>query len=360
MFNYKEYLPDFTTEEEIKDSLVKRICKYLNTPYAFLVTNGTDAIEISLRALKLPRGSHVIVPDLSYIASATAVANCGCVPVYCDITEDYFGLSFNSLQRNCSEKVRAVIVVHFAGYVHRDIFRIAEFCKERNIFLIEDCAQAFPCSIDGQKVGTIGDLGTCSFQSSKIINSGEGGLIITNSSETARFIEIISDWGMHKGMIERDFSVASSNYRMSAIQAYFLIKQIEKIDEIIEDRITYINKLEEYCTNNDIKISCPQKLPNIRDCPFFLPIRCDTKYKMVEPRREYPMRDSILVKSIIAQWYPDLYNEYIEINSNSDPEKICYKVIQENDFINISNHLHIPFKDIVKPYIESKKNKKID
>jgi perosamine synthetase len=143
LFKFDDYLPDFTTETEIKDSLKRALGKFFNCNHVILVVNGTTAIEIALKALGLKRGTPVIVPDLSFIATATAVANCGLIPVYADISAEYYGLTLESVKQEYTQhqNTGAVVLVHFGGYVNREIFAIKAFCAAHHLYLLEDCAQ---------------------------------------------------------------------------------------------------------------------------------------------------------------------------------------------------------------------------
>src|SRR5271157_198965 len=213
-YNIKSFIPNFKPEEEVIQEFKSSISSYLGCKYVIPVTNGTIAIEVALRGLRLNRGDLVIIPDLSFIATATAVADCGLIPVFADVSPEYFGLTLESLKKRELSGVKAVILVHLSGFMNREIFEIRDYCRSRNIALIEDCAQAFSCSADGIKAGAFGNAGTFSFQSSKIINSGEGGLISTNDPDLAAECEAISDWGLSPSLPRRKLEVASCNYRL--------------------------------------------------------------------------------------------------------------------------------------------------
>lgn len=349
-YEIRNYLPDFTGEEEVKAELKNCLCTYLGCKYCIPVSNGTVAIEIALKALGLPRGASVIVPDISFIATATAVANCGLIPVYADIDGHYFGITLDAVKRKYDENVSAVILVHFGGFVNREIFEIKAFCREKGIYLIEDCAQAFACSADGKKAGTIGDIGTFSFQSSKLVNSGEGGLIVTNSKEICAKCEAVSNWGVSSGSSVRDLDIASSNFRLSAVQAYFIIKQVEMIGELIASRLKRTKELMETCWDFGIEACLPLENKRFFDCPFYFPVKSLRKIHTLAPREEYPMRESSIVKAIIKKFYPDLMGKYLAYNREAWQECKSYKVLQEVDFINISQNDKFKGLEIIRRY----------
>ncbi len=345
-----DFLNGSIIEKEINENIKEKICTYFDCNFSIPVSTGTVAIEIVLRALDIPRGKVVIVPDISFIATATAVANCGLLPVYADIDEDYFGLTLKSLKEKYNDSVKAVILVHLGGYVNRDIFNIKEFCKQKNIYLIEDCAQAFPCTINNIHVGTIGDAGTFSFQSSKIISSGEGGLILTNSLDIATKCDAIASWGLSPGYSKRNLEIASSNFRLSSIQKYLILKQLEDIHNIISRRLKIVEKLKKLCIDNGINVLMPKNIAEVFDCPFFFPIESKIKLNTIEPREESPMRNSTIVKSILKKFFPDLLNDYNILNQNNSREFISDRVIKNIDFINIKQCPEDSFVKLITDY----------
>jgi perosamine synthetase len=354
VFDFNSYLPGFGSEASTKESLRQALKDYFNCRYISLVGNGTFAIEIALRAFGLKRGTKVIVPDLSFIATATAVANCGMIPLYADISEEYFGLTLESVKQQyyINDNIGAVIVVHFAGYVNRQIFEIKEFCQEKNLYLLEDCAQVFPCTIQGKRVGAIGDAGTFSLQSSKIINCGEGGIITTNSETIAQRCESISNWGLSFPGIERDPRIPSSNFRMSAVQSYFILKQMELLDRIVEERLRKYLELKDLAQKYKLEPAIPHEKSGIIDCPFFFPLRSSRrKLNMVEPRSEYPMRKSTMVPSILGFFHPDLFQIYQQKNLTYETERISDKVIREIDFINFRSCESSSSEELIRQYL---------
>ncbi len=351
VFDFNDYLPDFQSEAATKESLRQRLADYFHCHHATLVGNGTIAIEIALRAFGLKRGTKVIVPDLSFIATATAVANSGMIPLYADIGEEYFGLTVESVrqQYDRNDNVGAVIVVHFAGFVNRQIFAIKEFCQEKNLYLLEDCAQVFPCTINGKRVGTIGDAGTFSLQSSKVVNCGEGGIITTKSEVLTQRCEAISNWGLSSPGIGRDSKLPSSNFRMSAVQSYFVLKQMEQLNGIVAERLRKYSEFKDLAKKYNLEPALPREKEGIIDCPFFFPLKSSKrKLNMLEPRTEYPMRKSTMVASILGFFHPDLLEIYQSLHYETD--RISDKVIREIDFINIQSCESSSAEGIIRQY----------
>jgi dTDP-4-amino-4,6-dideoxygalactose transaminase len=359
VFNLNDYLPGFVSETATKDALRQTLAASFNCKYISLVGNGTVAIEIALRAFGLPRGTQVIIPDLSFIATATAVANCGMIPLYADISEAYFGLTLESVKQQyySNDNIGAVIVVHFAGFVDRQIFAIKEFCQEKQLYLLEDCAQVFPCAIHGKRVGTIGDAGTFSLQSSKIVNCGEGGFITTNSGTLAQRCEAISNWGLSFPGIERDPGIPSSNFRMSAVQSYFVAKQMELLDGIVAERLQKYTEMQDLARKYGLEPALPRAEADISDCPFFFPLKSSRqKLNMLEPRTEYPMRKSAMVPAILGFFHPDLLPVYRQKSLSYGRERTSDQVIREIDFINFrSLESSSAAKELLRRYATSQK-----
>ncbi len=351
VFDFNDYLPGFHSEAATKESLRQKLIDYFQCRHATLVGNGTLAIEIALRAFGLKRGTKVIVPDLSFIATATAVADCGMIPLYADISEEYFGLTVESVRRQYdrNDNIGAVIVVHFAGFVNRQIFAIKEFCQEKNLYLLEDCAQVFPCAMKGKRVGAIGDAGTFSLQSSKVVNCGEGGIITTNSEVLAQRCESISNWGLSFPGIERDSKLPSSNFRLSAVQSYFVLRQMELLDGIVAERIRKYSEFKDLAKKYNLEPATPQEKEGIVDCPFFFPLKSSKqKLNMVEPRTEYPMRKSTMVPAILASFHPDLLEIYQSLHYETD--RTSDKVIREIDFINFRSCESLSAEELIRQY----------
>jgi perosamine synthetase len=349
-YQLNEYLKDFSDENTVKSEFEDRIKDYFKCRYAVHVVNGTVAIEIGLKALGIPRGASVIIPDISFIATATAVANCGLIPIYADVSRDYFGITLESVKKQYNKNVAAVIAVHFSGAVNREILEIKAFCKEKGIFLIEDCAQAFPCTIDGIRVGTIGDLGTFSFQSSKIVNSGEGGLITANSDEIGLKCRAYTNWGVSIDDSTRNLNMAAGNYRMSALQCYFILKQLDCIDNIVKERLDKYEELLKVSKELGIEPASPKADTRCFDVPFFYPVKSHTRYYTVEPRTEYPMWKSSFVKAILKQYYPDLLDQYNQALNNSINNINSVQVLQSIDFINIRQFDNLSPIELLKVY----------
>ena len=171
-----------------EQKFLKEFCKYTNAKYGIMTTSGTAAIEASLAAINIKEGDEVIVPAITWITTATIVSHMGAIPVIVDVDKDTLCISPKAIEQAINRKTKAIIIVHIYSSVC-EIDKIVKIAKENNISIIEDCAQAHGAKYKGNHVGTFGDIGIFSFQQSKLITAGEGGICITNNLELAVRIE---------------------------------------------------------------------------------------------------------------------------------------------------------------------------
>ena len=159
----------------------KKICENANAKYAVALANGSVALECALRALGVGAGDEVITSCRTFVASASCAAMCGAKPVVADVDLNTQNITAESVEKCISPRTRAIVAVHHAG-VPCDMDSITALAKSRNIFVVEDCAQAHGAVYKGRPVGSIGDIAAWSFCQDKIITTGgEGGAVSTNS-----------------------------------------------------------------------------------------------------------------------------------------------------------------------------------
>ena len=198
------------------------------------VSNGSVALMLALRALDIGPNDEVLVPNLTYAASASSVVNVGATPVFCDVEIDSWAISLDSIKNMLTSKTKAIIVVHLYG-VPADIESILKFAQTHNLSVIEDCAESFGASVSGKKCGTFGDIATFSFFANKLISSGEGGAVSTQNQELFQRMKLLRGQGMDP---ERRyyFLEAGYNFRMTNLQAAILFGQLERLTEITTQR----------------------------------------------------------------------------------------------------------------------------
>ncbi|HDD64259.1 MAG TPA: DegT/DnrJ/EryC1/StrS family aminotransferase [Thermoprotei archaeon] len=213
----------------------EKFASFVGVKHTVAVNSGTAAIEIALRSMRLNPGDEVLVPTNTFSATATAVIFSGGKPVFTDINPDTLCMSVEDVQERITSKTRGVIVVHIGGLICPDIKEIRELCEDHKIFLIEDAAHAHGSRIDGQHAGSLSDAGAFSFYPTKVITTGEGGMITTNSDEIARISRILRDQGK-ESFASNNIVELGYNWRMDEISAAIGIVQLKRLQEIIEKR----------------------------------------------------------------------------------------------------------------------------
>jgi dTDP-4-amino-4,6-dideoxygalactose transaminase len=198
-------------------------------------TNGTTAIEMGLRALGIVPGDEVIVPPYTFIATASAVVTVGAVPVFADIDPDTLCLDPEDTARKITLRTRAIIPVHVAGRI-ADMERFNELAQTHNLRVLEDAAHAWGSEWEGRGAGTLGKCGTLSFQVSKNITAGEGGILVTDDKELADLCRSFSHCGRTQGSAWYDHNNLGSNLRITEFQAAILLAQLARLPDHIARR----------------------------------------------------------------------------------------------------------------------------
>ena len=242
----------------------KMFSEKLDAKFSLSTASCTASLHMSLIALGIKPGDEVLVPSLTFAATANVIKYIGAKPVFCDITSHSdLTINPNEIEKKISRKSKAIIVMHYAGFPC-SMEKIVSLAKKHNLYIIEDAAHAPLSEYKGKKLGTIGDIGTFSFFSNKNIAIGEGGMIVTDNQELYKKLKLIRSHGMTSLSYERfkghankyDIISLGYNYRMDDIRAAIGIVQLEKLEKDLirrrELRRLYIEKL-----NNQSKIIIP-------------------------------------------------------------------------------------------------------
>ena len=203
---------------------------YHQARYGIAVTNGTAALEVALTALGVGAGDEVIVPDFTFIATASAVLFTGALPVLVDVTPDTYCIDPDQVEAAITPATKAIIAVHMGGHP-ADLDRLVEIARKYGVYLVEDSSHAHGSEWRGRKVGAIGDIGTFSFQASKLMTAGEGGIILTNSAELERIARSVHDCGRMPGEWFYSHFIYGSNYRLSEWQGAVLSQQLRRLPQ---------------------------------------------------------------------------------------------------------------------------------
>jgi len=234
----------------------KDFAKAHQVEHGIACTNGTAALEIAVAALGVGSGDEVIVPDFTFVATASAVLAAGAMPVMVDVDSETFNINPDLVEKAITPRTKAIIAVHLGG-MPCDMDRLVEIAKKHNLFLIEDSAHAHGSEWKGQKVGSLGDCGTFSFQASKLMTAGEGGIVITKNADLEIRIRSVHDCGRMPGEWFYSHFINGSNYRLSEWQGAVLSQQLSRLDEQAAKR----TKNAEYLNHELAKIEGirPQK-----------------------------------------------------------------------------------------------------
>jgi len=208
----------------------KDFAAYQDAQYGVAVTNGTAALEVSLAALEIGLGDEVIVPDFTFVATASAVLFTGALPVLVDVAPDTYCIDPDLVESAITPATKAIIAVHMGGHP-ADLDRLVEIARKYGVFLVEDSSHAHGTEWRGWKIGAIGDIGTFSFQASKLMTAGEGGMIITNSPDLERKVRSVHDCGRMPGEWFYSHFIYGSNYRLSEWQGAVLSQQLKRLPE---------------------------------------------------------------------------------------------------------------------------------
>jgi len=200
--------------------------KFIGTKYAIATHSGTSALEIILRAIGC-EGKSVIVPSITFMATATTVVHAGGKVIFVDVDREDLSINPEDLKKKIRKDTKAVILVHIGGIISKNFYEIKKICQKNKIILIEDAAHALGSSINGKMAGTLGKAAAFSFYPTKILTTAEGGMITTNSREIYQKAKILRDHGKkdEKYNIHTEFGY---NWRFSELHAVVGLEQMKK------------------------------------------------------------------------------------------------------------------------------------
>jgi len=220
-------------ENEIKN--------YVGTDYCVTLNSGTSALHALFLAYGIGKGDDVMIPSFSFISTANSVLFVDAMPQFSDIEETTFGLDPKLVEKNITSKTKAIVPMDYGG-LSCQIFDIKKIANDNNIILIEDAAEALGSSINGKKVGSVADSSIFSFCGNKVLTTGEGGAVVTNSKEIYEKLKLIRSHGRvdrtsyFDNPDEPIYEMLGFNWRMSTITATLGLSQIRKLDKLIHMR----------------------------------------------------------------------------------------------------------------------------
>jgi len=260
---YKCILKPLETGWVVQGPLVSKFEELWNSftgaKHSVAVTSCTTALHLSLAAMDIKAGDEVIIPSLTWVATANAVESLGAKPVFCDIELQTFNICTDKIEKLITKNTKAIIPVHLFG-LSADMDKIMEIAKAHKLSVVEDAACGFASKYKGRHVGNFGDTGCFSFHPRKAITTGEGGMITTNNDELVKKLRamrdhgaVISDHERHlsgKPYLLPDFPYLGFNYRMTDIQASIGCTQMARAEQIYEKRNIIAGKYDKFINEN--------------------------------------------------------------------------------------------------------------
>jgi len=243
----------FLTNGPKLDAFEQKFKKFTKSKYAVGVSNATAALYLSLKALGIKKSDEVIIPDLTFAATANSVLQTGATPVLADIDKETLNISVESIMKNISRKTKAIIPVHLAG-TPCDMQKIMQIASSNSLKVIEDCAHGIGTTYNKKHVGNFGNVGCFSFYPTKNLTTIEGGMVITNDKKIADFIKLARNHGISRSLMSRystgkpweyDIKDIGYNYRLDEIRSALGISQLQKVMILNKKRLTaflYYNK----------------------------------------------------------------------------------------------------------------------
>ena len=241
------------TDGPILRKFENKFCKFTGSKYAIGVSNATSALHLSLKSLGIGKGDEVIIPNITFVATANAVLYVDATPVLVDVNDHDINISIKSIEKSITKKTKAIIPVHFAGK-SCDMLAIQKIAKKNNLEIIEDCAHALGTKFNKTHVGNFGKTGCFSFYPTKNLTTFEGGMVITNSKKIASKIRRMRNHGINKSLKERfstgypwDFDVSELgyNFRLDEIRSSLglnQLKRLHKMNKLRQDASRYYKK----------------------------------------------------------------------------------------------------------------------
>ncbi|MGB8027754.1 MAG: DegT/DnrJ/EryC1/StrS family aminotransferase [Nitrososphaeraceae archaeon] len=221
------------------------LADFLHVKHAIAVNSGTAALHASILAAGIKESDEILIPSFTFVATANSVACTGAKPVFVDIEKDTYTMDPLDLENKITKKTRAIIPVHLYGHPAK-MEEIKEIANKHSIIVIEDACQSLGSTYDGKQTGTLGQMGCFSMYASKVLTSGEGGAITTDSDEFAEKLRMIRNHGMVNGY---DTRIIGFNMRLPEISAAIAKTQMKKIQSMLDKRASNARKLGQLLSN---------------------------------------------------------------------------------------------------------------
>ncbi|MDZ5724900.1 DegT/DnrJ/EryC1/StrS family aminotransferase [Acetobacterium sp. K1/6] len=301
--------------------------KYIGGNYAISLPSCTSAIHLAILALGIGQGDEIIVPDITWIATSAPISYVGAIPKFADIDKETWCITAESIERCITPNTKAVIPVDLYGNVP-EMDEIQKICKKYNIAIIEDAAEAVGSIYNGRKAGSLGDIGVFSFHGSKIMTTGEGGMLLTDNEKIYNRCLKLRDHGRAESdkMFWND--EVGYKYKMSSMQAALGIAQLERIEELVENKRNIFNWYKKELKNiKGIKLNIEPK--NTRSNYWMVTIVYDnrtydiSKEKLINELNKYNIDSRPFFYPLSME---PAYKEIPGIDQYSKLNKIAYEI----------------------------------
>ena len=259
--------------------------------------NGTVSLELALSVLGIGPGDEVIVPAISFVSSATAIARVGAIPVFVDVEACSFNLDPERLREAISPRTKAVMAVHFGGMPCR-IEDVAAICAEHGLILLEDAAHAQGSEWNGRRAGSFGITGSFSFQNGKVLTAGEGGILISSDRDFMDKARSIANCGRIPGRSFYEHHNLGTNFRMSAFQAAILLAQFERLPNQIALRAANVRMLKQVL-NGVPGLMWQQHCPQVTQNSWYLLI-----FRLTSREKRDQLRETLTGAGVPNAFYP--------------------------------------------------------
>jgi perosamine synthetase len=317
----------------------KSFSAFIDVDYSIAVSNGTVALHLALLALDIGKGDEVIVPSFTYIASVNAIKYTGAKPIFVDSDYITWQIDSTKVEEKITSKTKAIMVVHLYG-LPSEMDSIVSIAKRFNLFIVEDCAEAFGSLYKGKHVGTMGDISTFSFFGNKTITTGEGGMVITKNPLLNEKVIRLKGQGLAKNK-EYYHDIIGYNYRMTNICAAIGCAQLERANELISKKIIIAKWYENEFEN--LPVVFHSQVGNVKHSFWMISILLkDSKER--EKIREYLKSKSIETRPtfhpvhLMPMYYQDGFRLPVAENLGSRGINLpSYPDLNENDVKFICN-----------------------
>ena len=282
----------------------KEFSKFVGNRYSIAVCNGTAALEVAIKSLRLPKNSEIIVPARSFFASASCIVNTGYIPVFADVNLLTQNILIDDIKKKITKKTKAIICVHLAG-LPCDMNNIKKLANKKKIKIIEDCSQAHGASIDNKQVGSFGDISTWSFCNDKIMSTlGEGGMISTNKKKLYEICKRSINHGTNfknnknteKFIYNKDYF--GTNLRLTEIQSFAGLEQLKNLKKVQKKKENISKSYFELISKYQNYFDCYYPAKNIKSAwyRFYFFLKTDSKnykklrFKIIKDLRKNNLR----------------------------------------------------------------------